>query len=124
MRGSRHDLTGGSFSRACPLILSCTTLKPSDTPTPPTPELPDRPPGRPHEWVQTPGQLERLSSHLASQPLAGIDTESDSFHHYRERVCLIQISTAEIDAIIDPLVLTDLAAMRPLFSDPSRIWVM
>lgn len=79
---------------------------------------------RPHEWVETPEHLARLAEHLASQPMVGVDTESDSFHHYRERVCLIQISTAHTDAIIDPLVVTDLALLRPLFADPEREWVM
>jgi len=79
---------------------------------------------RPYEWVDTPEQLGRLVDHLSREKLVGIDTESDSFHHYRERVCLIQISTPDLDAIIDPLVLSDLSTMRPLFEDPDREWVM
>lgn len=79
---------------------------------------------RPFHWIDTPELLARLVGELSTHQVAGIDTESDSFHHYREQVCLIQISTGTADYIIDPLVLTDLSSMRPLFSDPGREWVM
>ncbi|HKY31810.1 MAG TPA: ribonuclease D [Candidatus Polarisedimenticolia bacterium] len=86
--------------------------------------MPDRLPARPHAWVDTPQQLEPLLEKLAASPLIGVDTESDSFHHYREQVCLIQISTPELDAIVDPLAIQDLSSMRPLFADARREWVM
>lgn len=79
---------------------------------------------RPYEWIDTPRGLERLAGELSKQERIGLDTESDSFHHYRERVCLIQISTRDHDTIIDPLALRDLSLLRPLFQDPNREWVM
>ncbi len=79
---------------------------------------------RPHEWVDTPDHLKKVVKALSAEPLVGVDTESDSFHRYRERVCLIQISTSRADYIVDPLALTDLSTMRPLFADPKREWIM
>ncbi|MFQ5701427.1 MAG: ribonuclease D [Acidobacteriota bacterium] len=79
---------------------------------------------RPYQWVATPDHLERAVADLTSETLVAVDTESDSFHHYRERVCLIQISTSENDYIIDPLALTDLSVMRDLFADPGREWII
>ena len=32
-----------------------------------------------------------------------VDLEGDSQHHYREKICLFQLSTIEQDYIIDPL---------------------
>ena len=32
-----------------------------------------------------------------------VDTEADSLHAYPEKVCLIQISTAQGDRLVDPL---------------------
>ncbi|HET6373507.1 MAG TPA: HRDC domain-containing protein, partial [Candidatus Polarisedimenticolia bacterium] len=81
-------------------------------------------PERPHLWVDTRETLGRLTEDLASRQLVGVDTESDSFHHYQERVCLIQFSTEDSDYILDPLVLNDLETLRPLFADPGRVWVM
>jgi ribonuclease D len=37
-----------------------------------------------------------------------VDTEADSLHAYPEKVCLIQVSTAEGDRLIDPLSKVDL----------------
>ncbi len=52
----------------------------------------------------------------------GIDTESDSFYHYRERVCLIQMTGAGgKDLIIDPLAIDDLSALAPLMADPDVV---
>ena len=82
------------------------------------------PADRPHTWIDTKDGLELVVRELSAEGLISIDTESDSFHHYQERVCLIQISTQLSDYIIDPLVLTDLSSMVPLFADPSREWIM
>jgi ribonuclease D len=40
---------------------------------------------------------------LSDEPVIAVDTESNSFHVYRERVCLIQISTRSADYVVDPL---------------------
>ncbi len=93
------------------------TLKPSGTSSTHAPE-------RPYRWVDTPDELARLVSDLRAEEIVGVDTESDSFHHYKERVCLIQFSTRQSDYILDPLALTDLSELPPLFADPAREWVM
>ena len=51
-----------------------------------------------------------LAQALAGEPRIALDTESNSFHVYRERVCLLQISTRSADWVVDPLV----ADLRPL----------
>lgn len=55
---------------------------------------------------------------LAAQPRISVDTESNSLHAYREKVCLIQFSTPKKDYLLDPLALTDLRSLGPIFSDP------
>jgi len=47
-----------------------------------------------------------------------VDLEADSFYHYFEKVCLIQIATESASYVIDPLALKDLSALHPVFSDP------
>jgi ribonuclease D len=56
------------------------------------------------------GSLERLVAVLRGQPVTALDTESNSFHVYRERVCLLQISTPGEDWVVDPLAVD----VRPL----------
>jgi ribonuclease D len=47
--------------------------------------------------------LDRLVQDLRSELVTALDTESNSFHAYRERVCLLQISTPAADYVVDPL---------------------
>ncbi len=46
-----------------------------------------------------------------------MDTESNSLHAYRERVCLLQFSTAQRDYVLDPLAVADLAALGSILQD-------
>lgn len=41
---------------------------------------------------------------MAKSSWISVDTEGDSLHHYFEKLCLVQLSTASEDYIIDPLV--------------------
>ena len=63
------------------------------------------------------GQLVRT---LAVDPVVAIDTESNSLHAYRERVCLIQFSTGTADYILDPIRLPDLNSLAPFFANPDQ----
>jgi ribonuclease D len=51
-----------------------------------------------------------------------LDTEGDSLHHYPERLALIQIGapTGEV-WLVDPLALTDLTPLAPLFTAGPRL---
>jgi ribonuclease D len=47
--------------------------------------------------------LRRLLERLEREPLVALDTESNSFHAYHERVCLLQLSVPDADFVVDPL---------------------
>jgi ribonuclease D len=47
--------------------------------------------------------LSLLVDELSAEDVVAFDTESNSFHVYRERVCLLQLSTPRFDAVVDPL---------------------
>jgi len=64
--------------------------------------------------------LGRLARDLAGYPVIAVDTESNSLHAYRERVCLIQISTPDADYIVDPIRLADLTPLAPFFGNPNQ----
>ncbi len=53
--------------------------------------------------VRDAGAMELLAGALARERVIALDTESNSFHVYRERVCLLQISTAGGDWVVDAL---------------------
>ena len=58
--------------------------------------------------IATEQQLAQLVSRLTVHVRIAIDTEADSLHCYREKLCLLQLSVPEGDFVIDPLALKDL----------------
>jgi ribonuclease D len=63
--------------------------------------------------VASPGPLESLLARLdagACAPVA-LDTEADSFHHYFEKVCLVQVGLGAEAFLVDPLAGVDLAPL-------------
>ena len=70
------------------------------------------------EVVEDPRRLESLVAELRRAPAVAVDTEADSFFSYREKVCLVQLSTRERDWLVDPLAGLDLAPLGELLADP------
>ncbi len=71
------------------------------------------------EWflINTPDAAERAAEHLCQAPLLAIDTEYDSFRHFREKLCLIQIFAPKTAYVIDPTARIDLSFLaKPLKS--------
>lgn len=72
-------------------------------------------------YVDTPDLLAEAARNLAEAPVIGVDTEADSFHHYQEKVCLVQISDLHHDYVIDPLAVPDLSPLAPLMANPAQV---
>src|SRR6266542_6674222 len=64
------------------------------------------------EVIANAAQLRELLPHLESVDRIAVDTEADSLHCYREKLCLLQISIPGRDYIVDPLADVDLAPLR------------
>jgi len=62
--------------------------------------------------VETPDDLEHLADHLARSPQVALDIEANSLHAYRERTCVVQVTSGGRHAIIDAVALTDLSPLR------------
>jgi ribonuclease D len=61
---------------------------------------------------------------LASEPRLALDLESDPYHRYFEKVCLLQISTPSADYFFDPLAFGMPEALHRLLSDSDRLLVL
>ncbi len=68
--------------------------------------------------ISTPAGVEDLARRLCREPIIACDLEADSLHHYREKVCLLQFSTPDYSALVDPLAVPDLSALIPVMADP------
>ncbi len=58
---------------------------------------------------------------MSGAPLVAVDLEADSMYHFTEKVCLLQMAANRSCFIIDPLALTDLSALAPLFADSAIV---
>lgn len=70
------------------------------------------------EYVATPDALARVVTAFRRASPVAVDTEAASFHKFVDRVYLIQLSTRNTTAIVDPLAVTDLAPIGALLADP------
>ena len=68
--------------------------------------------------IEQPGELDALLDTLSNVRYVAIDTESNSFYAYYERLCLIQITAKGEDYILDPLVLNNLESLGKILADP------
>jgi ribonuclease D len=63
------------------------------------------------EVIASVSQLAELLPEIESVDRVAIDTEADSLHCYREKLCLLQVSLPGRDYIVDPLAEVDLAPL-------------
>ena len=62
---------------------------------------------------------EVVAESFSRSPRLALDIESNGFYAYRERVCLLQISTVTEDFVVDPIAISDLSSLAPLLKDPT-----
>lgn len=70
-------------------------------------------------YIQTQADFDRFAAQLVGAPLLAVDTEAASFHRYKDRIYLIQLSTRDVTAVVDPITVTDLSALGKLLADRS-----
>jgi ribonuclease D len=66
------------------------------------------------QYLDTATAVEGFVQSIAGVPSLALDTEGASFHRFVDRVYLMQLSTRDATAIIDPLLAGELTALRPL----------
>jgi ribonuclease D len=70
-------------------------------------------------YLDDPQAVDRFLGEIADVKELALDTEGASFHRFLDRIYLLQLSTRERSAIIDPLPLTSLPILGDLLEDPS-----
>lgn len=74
--------------------------------------------------ITTTDALAKLMDTVRKEPILALDTEASSFHRYKERICLVQLSTRERTWLIDPLAIADMAPLGKALADPAVEWVI
>ena len=71
--------------------------------------------------IETAVDLDALCRDLMREKVVAVDTEADSFYHYFDKTCLVQVATRKEIFLIDPLALggpEELQPMAKLFAAP------
>jgi len=66
--------------------------------------------------------LNALPTSPNGRPRCAVDTEADSLHSYKEKLCLIQFTCAERHVIIDPLRVENLSPLLDFLRD-AEVWM-
>jgi ribonuclease D len=69
--------------------------------------------------IRSQQELEALFARLRTAPLLAVDTEAASFHRYTDRVYLLQISSRDETAVVDPLAVQSLAPLAEVLANPA-----
>ena len=70
------------------------------------------------QYLDTAHAVAGFAAEIAGAPSIALDTEGASFHRFVDRVYLMQLSTRDATAIVDPLPTGDLSSLRPLVESP------
>ena len=61
--------------------------------------------------------LKKAAAVFEREEAIAVDLEADSMHHFKEKVCLIQMASAKLNLLVDPLLIMDMSPLQPLFSN-------
>ena len=71
-------------------------------------------------WIRSSDDLRAFVARLEGGRALALDSESDSLHHYKEKVCLLQMAGDRGEAVLlDPLAVRDLTPLAPVLADPA-----
>jgi len=69
-------------------------------------------------YLDTASVVDSFLTSIAETPILALDTEGASFHRFVDRIYLLQLSTRERTAIIDPVPIGSPAGLGKLLEDP------
>jgi ribonuclease D len=64
--------------------------------------------------IETPADLDALCRDLMREKVVAVDTEADSFYHYFDKTCLVQVATRKEIFLVDPLALGGPEELQPM----------
>jgi ribonuclease D len=70
-------------------------------------------------YLDTPDTVDNFLASIATTPILALDTEGASFHRFVDRIYLLQLSTRDETAIIDPLPIGSPVGLGYLLESPS-----
>ncbi|MGH9884388.1 MAG: ribonuclease D [bacterium] len=74
-----------------------------------------------YRFIDRVAEVEELAAKLALEKVIAVDTEADSFFHYFDKLCLVQVAASCGTFLIDPLSMPPrgLAPLSPVMANPA-----
>ena len=72
--------------------------------------------GKDCELIETSAGLKAIVQSLRKEPVLAVDLEADSMYHFQEKVCLLQLAFGDRNVVVDPLQVSDLSPLQPIFA--------
>lgn len=70
--------------------------------------------------LTTTAEVADFAVELTGQATIAVDLEADSLHNYQEQICLLQFTTPGRTVLIDPLAVSNLDPLKPIFANPEQ----
>lgn len=74
-------------------------------------------------YVSTKEDLAALIERIQTASVLAVDTEFHREKTYHAKLCLLQLATDDVDAIVDPLAVRDLTPLAPVLTNPDIVKV-
>lgn len=74
-----------------------------------------------YKFIESDAELEHICADLLMQKIIGVDLEADSLHCFEEKICLIQIATADQAFLIDPFEIKEMSPFLRVLEDENVI---
>jgi ribonuclease D len=71
-----------------------------------------------YSFIDNQKEFDELAAKLAKHKYLSIDTESNSLYVYKEKFCLMQLTSEHLNAVVDTLAV-DIKSILPVFADPA-----
>jgi ribonuclease D len=75
-------------------------------------------------WIRSAAELDDLARRLSGCRAIGLDTESDSLYHHRDKVCLVQVATDAGEEFLVDSLSVDLRPLAEAMADPGLVKVL
>ncbi|MBF0204745.1 MAG: ribonuclease D, partial [Desulfamplus sp.] len=72
-----------------------------------------------YTMISSTEELKHQCGYLEKHKHIAMDLEADSMHHFKEKVCLVQVADPDRHYLIDPLSITDLSPIKPVCENPA-----
>ena len=70
-----------------------------------------------YKYIDSNNGFDKFFETIKAEKIIAVDIEADSMHHFKEKVCLIQIASTKHACVLDPLKVNDFSKLKILMED-------